>query len=100
MKFVLIVLGLTVLTASAAGADPSYRFYDRSGRYEGRAEPVPYSQGEYRFYDRSGEYQGRAEPVPYGQGEYRFYDSKGRFQGRSVPTPGTVPAPPRWGGRR
>lgn len=78
MKRMAIATVVLVLGAGAAQAeDRTYRFYDDSGRYRGRAEAK--DNGVVRYYDDSGRYEGRTERQ---RDVVRGYDDKGRTTGR------------------
>ena len=79
--------GADVWAATPEQSPAAGKYYDRSGRYQGRvdAKGRSYDQsGRYqgrqdakgRFYDRTGRYQGRQDA------KGRFYDDSGRYQGR------------------
>ena len=71
------VLLVGVISAGVAHAE-TRRFYDATGRFEGRAE----SQGSTtRYYDKDGHAAGRSE-VGSG-GVTRRYDKDGRFTGET-----------------
>ena len=94
-KLTQVMVTLAVLFAGTACADSFYgphgnnvgraetdsngntRYYDRSGRYIGRAEK---SGSNVRYYDSRGAYAGRAETSG---GNTRYYDSRGSYSGRA-----------------
>ncbi len=89
---------LAVLAPAAAVAQVRYDYSPR-GFYQGYTER---QGGTYRYYDRSGDYQGSAERSA-GGGVRRYYDADGRYLGREdinrdfrarrPPEPDALPAP-------
>ncbi len=69
---------LAALAGNAGDTQPrDAKYYDRSGRYQGRATSD--GRGQTKSSDRSGRYQGKA--VRQGH-SIKMYDKSGRYQGR------------------
>ena len=65
-----------------AGRDGEERYYDREGRYEGRATPDAADPRQKSLYGPHGEYQGRVMTSP--DGSSRVYDQHGNYVGRTT----------------
>lgn len=78
------VLALFVLLPALARAGQETRYYDRSGRYQGRATINTANPSQQSLYDAHGRYLGRAMTKP--DGSVKVYDAGGRFQGSSLPS--------------
>lgn len=87
-----ILAALAVLTLAApAVAGQETRYYDASGRYQGRASTNTANPRQRSIYDASGRYQGRA--MTGSDGTTRLYDQHGRYLGRTTGGQ-AVPMPP------
>lgn len=71
------LIALIWALATAAMADDTIRYYDKHGRYMGKAEQSGHNT--VRRYDKRGRYMGK--DVQSGH-TVRRYDSKGRLKGR------------------
>lgn len=65
-----------------AGQGGETRYYDRDGRYAGRATPDAANDRQKSLYDPSGRYVGRVMTSP--DGNSRVYDQHGRYMGRTT----------------
>lgn len=86
----LLALLLAALPASLAQAGDATRFYDASGRYQGRTSTNTANPKQKNLYDHQGRYLGRAMTDE--NGNARHYDRQGRFLGQTTESPGQ-PAP-------
>lgn len=77
------ILALFVLFPALAHAGQETRYYDASGRYQGRATTNTANPSQQSIYDASGRYLGRAMTKP--DGSVKVYDAGGRFQGSTLP---------------
>lgn len=76
---------LVFALASPALAGQDARFYDASGRYQGRATTNTANPQQQSVYDASGRYQGRVMTSP--DGSARVYDQHGKYMGRATGWP-------------
>ncbi len=72
-----VLMALIWALATAAMADDTIRYYDKHGRYTGKA--VQSGHNTVRHYDSKGRYMGK--DVQSGHA-VRRYDNKGRLKGR------------------
>lgn len=79
-KFILALI-LVGTVASTALAD-DIRYYDASGRYQGRASTSTSDPRQQRLYDPQGRYQGRVMTDQ--DGNARMYDAQGKYMGRAM----------------
>lgn len=91
LRAVVLALLLAALPASLAQAGDATRFYDASGRYQGRASMNTANPKQKSLYDPQGRYLGRVMTDK--SGNARLYDKQGRFLGHTTKSP-AQPAPP------
>lgn len=84
----LLALLLVTIPASLALAGEDTRYYDRSGRYQGRATTNTANPKQKSLYDPHGRYVGRV--MTDDKGNARVYDQHGKYMGRTTGSP-TLP---------
>ena len=85
LRPVVLALLLAALPASLAQAGDATRFYDASGRYQGRASTNTANPKQQNLYDHQGRYMGRVMTDK--NGNARLYDKQGRFLGHTTKSP-------------